>query len=226
MNFKLSNSVVIVAGGQGLRAGGDIPKQFQLVGGKPVLMHTIDAFYQFDNDIEIIIVLPEGYNDLWTNLCKQYNFIISHQVVIGGDTRFASVRNGLMSVSDNSIVGIHDAARPFVSRSIIDNCYRESKIYDCGVIPVIEEKNSIRIMKGYDSIPFDRSKIRIVQTPQVFPASKIKNAYNVPFETKFTDDASVADAVNIQIRLVEGDEMNFKITTTFDVKLAEFLIQK
>jgi len=219
-------SVVIVAGGKGLRAGGDIPKQFQPIGGKPMLMHTIEAFYNFDYRMRIVVVLPDEFRDLWYELCEKHDFKIQHTIVSGGETRFHSVKNGLSEISEDEIVGIHDAARPFVSKEVIERCYREAFDFRCGIIPVIEEKNSVRILTGYESKPFDRIRIRVVQTPQVFPADLLKNAYETPYREEFTDDASVAEDDGIQIKLVEGDEKNIKITTSFDLKLADFFVQK
>lgn len=219
-------SVVIVAGGKGLRAGGDIPKQFQPIGGKPMLMHTIEAFYNFDYRMRIVVVLPDEFRDLWYELCEKHDFKIQHTIVSGGETRFHSVKNGLSEISEDEIVGIHDAARPFVSKEVIERCYREAFDFRCGIIPVIEEKNSVRILTGNESKPFDRIRIRVVQTPQVFPADLLKNAYETPYREEFTDDASVAEDDGIQIKLVEGDEKNIKITTSFDLKLADFFVQK
>lgn len=216
-------SVVIVAGGKGVRAGGDLPKQFVEIGGKPVLMRTIEAFHRFDYRMRIIVVLAEEFHDFWQELCEQHRFNIPHQIVFGGETRFHSVKNGLSAVSDDEIVGIHDAARPFVSQEVIERCYREAFDFQCGIIPVIEEKNSVRLVIGYENKAFDREKIRIVQTPQVFPANLIKNAYETPFKEEFTDDASVAEDDGIQIKLVDGEDMNFKITTPLDLKIANFL---
>ena len=219
-------SVVIVAGGKGLRAGGKLPKQFQLIGDKPMLMRTIVAFYRFDNSMKIVVVLPDDFIHLWNRLILQYNFIIEHTVVQGGETRFHSVKNGLAEIDDDDIVGIHDAARPFVSKQVLERCYRESKDFQCGVIPVIEEVNSIRVLSGYDSKPFDRTQIRIVQTPQVFPAHLLKNAYNAPYQEDFTDDASVAELDGVQIKLTDGDQMNIKITTPLDLKLADSILKE
>lgn len=216
-------SVIIVAGGKGLRVGGDIPKQFQPIGGKPMLMRTIEAFYNFDYRMRIVIVLPEQFRDFWNELCEKHKFDITHTIVNGGETRFHSVKNGLSEISEDEIVGIHDAARPFVSKEVIGRCYREAFDFRCGIIPVIEEKNSVRILTGYESKPFDRDRIRLVQTPQVFPADLLKNAYETPYREEFTDDASVAEDDGIQIKLVEGDEKNIKITTPFDLELADFL---
>ena len=219
-------SVIIVAGGKGLRVGGDIPKQFQPIGGKPMLMRTIEAFYNFDYRMRIVIVLPEQFRDFWNELCEKHKFDITHTIVNGGETRFHSVKNGLSEISEDEIVGIHDAARPFVSKEVIGRCYREAFDFRCGIIPVIEEKNSVRILTGYESKPFDRDRIRLVQTPQVFPADLLKNAYETPYREEFTDDASVAEDDGIQIKLVEGDEKNIKITTPFDLELADFLYKK
>ncbi|WP_436416746.1 2-C-methyl-D-erythritol 4-phosphate cytidylyltransferase [Petrimonas sp.] len=219
-------SVIIVAGGKGLRVGGDIPKQFQPIGGKPMLMRTIEAFYNFDYRMRIVIVLPEQFRDFWNELCEKHKFDITHTIVNGGETRFHSVKNGLSEISEDEIVGIHDAARPFVSKEVIGRCYREAFDFRCGIIPVVEEKNSVRILTGYESKPFDRDRIRLVQTPQVFPADLLKNAYETPYREEFTDDASVAEDDGIQIKLVEGDEKNIKITTPFDLELADFLYKK
>lgn len=219
-------SVVIVAGGKGSRIGAEIPKQFRLIGEKPMLMRTIEAFYNSGYRIRIIVVIPQEFHNLWRELCEKHEFEVPHIVVNGGETRFHSVKNGLKEVSDDEIVGIHDAARPFVPTEVIERCYREAVDFRCGVVPVIGEKNSIRLITGYEHKPLDRNQIRIVQTPQVFPACLLKNAYEAPYREEFTDDASVAEDEGIQIKLVEGDEMNIKITTPFDLNLADFLCSK
>lgn len=219
-------SVVIVAGGKGLRVGRELPKQFLPIGGKPMLMRTIEAFHDFDKEMKIVVVLPESFRQLWSELLQEYNFIVAHTVVNGGETRFHSVRNGLQLIEDFETVGIHDAARPFVSAEVIEKCYRESEDFGCGIIPVVEEVNSIRVLTGYESKPFDRSKIRIVQTPQVFPASLLKNAYNAPYQDSFTDDASVAESEGIQVKLTTGNEMNIKVTSSFDLMLADFIYDR
>lgn len=219
-------SVVIVAGGKGLRVGGELPKQFLPIGGKPMLMRTIEAFHDFDKEMKIVVVLLESFRQLWSELLQEYNFIVAHTVVNGGETRFHSVRNGLQLIEDFETVGIHDAARPFVSAEVIERCYRESEDFGCGIIPVVEEVNSIRVLTGYESKPFDRSKIRIVQTPQVFPASLLKNAYNAPYQDSFTDDASVAESEGIQVKLTTGNEMNIKVTSSFDLMLADFIYDR
>lgn len=219
-------SVVIVAGGKGSRAGGEIPKQFQSIGGSPILMRAAEAFYNFDYRMRMVIVLPEEFRLFWEELCEKHNFRIPHSIVGGGETRFHSVKNGLSAIREDEIVGIHDAARPFVSKEVIERCYREAFDFRCGVVPVIGEKNSIRLITGYEHKPLDRKKIRVVQTPQVFPADLLKNAYETPYREEFTDDASVAEAGGIRLKLVEGEEKNIKITTPLDLKFADYLCRK
>ena len=218
-------SVIIVAGGKGYRAGGELPKQFLSIGGKPMLMHTIQAFQTYDYRVRIIVVLPEGYKPLWEQLCDEYQFSVNHKIVYGGETRFHSVKNGLQEVSDEEIVCIHDAARPFVTSDLIGRCFDESFNNQCGVIPVIDEVNSVRRITQTGSEIVDRQELKLIQTPQAFPAEMQKNAYNTKYETSFTDDASVAEKSGIKIKLIEGEQSNIKITTAFDLKLAEFYFQ-
>ena len=219
-------SVIIVAGGRGLRAGGILPKQFQCIGGKPMLMHTIQAFYDFDKHMRIVVVVPPEFLELWDSLCAEYLFDIYHLVVTGGKTRFHSVKNGLREITDKEIVGIHDGARPFVSHDLIDRCYRETGKFLCGTVPVIDEKHTVRIISENSSKHVNRTELKVVQTPQVFPAFLIKQAYQADYKPYFTDDASVMEQYGIDIHLVPGDDMNIKITTTLDLKFAEFLMER
>ena len=226
MKTKIKQSVVIVAGGRGLRVGANVPKQFLPLANRPMLMRTIDKFYNFDNDIQIIVVLHADYFTLWSELCKEYNFNIACQLIVGGDTRFESVKKGLEAVCSSAIVGIHDAARPFITEQLIAQCYEQAKENQCGVIPVVDEKNSLRLVKGALHQPLDREVVKIVQTPQVFPANIIKKAYEVNFSSKFTDDATVAENNDVFIRLIEGDDSNIKITTMGDVNYASYLLRQ
>lgn len=225
MKHSTKQSVIIVAGGQGLRAGGKLPKQFQLIGNKPMLMWTIEAFHRFCDDISSIVVLPEEYISLWEELCDAFKFFIPHIVVKGGETRFHSVKNGLSEVANNETVAIHDAARPFVPKSVIERCFYAAHEYSCGIVPVISEKNSMRKITPTGSEAINRDLFKIVQTPQVFPAEALKEAYSVPFQSIFTDDASVAEMSGIPIKLVDGDEQNIKITTPLDLHIAELFIR-
>lgn len=225
MNHSKTYSVVIVAGGKGSRIGGELPKQFVPIGGKPMLMHTIEAFYSFNKDIRIILVLPQEFILLWQKLCIYHNFSIKHSQVVGGSTRFHSVENGLKEVSPNDVVAIHDGARPFVSPNLIELCYNEAYECRCGVVPVIDEVNSVRRVSENGSEVINRSDLRVVQTPQVFPASIIKSAYDIEYDSNFTDDASVAEKSGVKIKLVEGEYTNIKITTSLDIVIAEQIVK-
>lgn len=217
--------VIIVAGGKGLRAGGEMPKQFQPVGGEPMLMHTIRAFYNYDYRLRVVVVLPEGAEPLWVQLCDKHHFGLPHTVVAGGETRFHSVKNGLALIPEDETVGVHDAARPFVSHQLIGRCFEASFENQCGVVPVIDEVNSVRQLAGAGSTILDRRLLKLVQTPQVFPAGELKKAYETGFDPSFTDDASVAEKWGMKIQLVEGEETNIKITTPFDMAIAQYYHQ-
>lgn len=226
MKSKMKQAVVIVAGGKGLRVGADVPKQFLPLANRPMLMHTIEKFYNFDNDIHIVLVLHADYFTLWGELCKEYNFDIACELVLGGDTRFGSVKKGLDAVCSSAIVGIHDAARPFLTEQLIAQCYQQANEGQCGVIPVVDEKNSLRLVKANTHQPLNREHVKIVQTPQVFPAHIIKRAYEVDYSAVFTDDATVAENDGVVIRLIEGDDTNIKVTTMGDVNYASYLLQQ
>ncbi len=219
------NNVIIVAGGKGLRMGSELPKQFLNIGGKPVLMRTIEAFYNFDKSIRIIVALSASYREHWSKLCKGYGFSVYHEVVDGGETRFHSVKNGLELVGEGS-VAVHDAVRPFVSVSLLQTCFDEARDYKA-VIPVIEVTDSIReIIDEKDSKIVNRSRYRLVQTPQVFDCVLLKKAYEMDFSEAFTDDASVVESYGHSIHLVSGERTNIKITTPFDLDLGEVILKK
>lgn len=219
----MNNNVIIVAGGKGLRMGSDLPKQFIPLVGKPVLMRTIEAFYNFDKSINIILVLPLSHQDYWTQLCEEYNFTIAHKVVTGGETRFHSVKNGLDMVHEG-IVGVQDGVRPFVSKEMIQRCF-DAALDFFAVVPVIDSTDSLRLVKadGKSEI-VDRSQIRLVQTPQVFHVDILKKAYKSEYKATFTDDASVVESTGVEIHLVKGEVTNIKITTPLDLKIGELLV--
>lgn len=221
----MNKKAIIVAGGKGLRMGAEIPKQFIEVAGMPILMHSILAFYQYDNSIEIIVVLPESQMKYWEGLCDKYNFEIGHRVVAGGEERYHSVLNGLNAIADdNSVVAIHDGVRPLVSPSTIDNCYK-SVSQNRGAVPVVLISDSIRIVEGSNSRHIDRSFYRAVQTPQTFLTVDIKSAYKNGYKPFFTDDASVFEANKGAVQLVEGNKANVKITTPEDIVFFEAIVK-
>lgn len=212
---------VIVAGGKGLRMGGDVPKQFLPIDGKPILMHTIEAFRRAIEDIKIVLVLPAEQQDYWRKLCEEHNFHSPKMIANGGETRFHSVKNGLSLLPDNAdaVVGVHDGVRPFVSAETIQRCYNaaaEGK----AVVPVVPVVETVRqILPDGRSITRPRDEYRLVQTPQTFPLALLKEAYRQPFSEAFTDDASVVEALGKEITMVEGNRENIKITTPSDLKL-------
>lgn len=215
--------VLVVAGGKGLRMGADIPKQFLPVGGKPVLMRTLETFYAYNRDMRSILVLPRDQQAYWARLCEEYHFLLPHQVADGGETRFHSVRNGLSLVSGPGLVGVHDGVRPFVSQEVIARCYELART-EKAVVPVVKVVETVRRLSGGGSQTVDREQYRLVQTPQVFDIDLLKRAYAQPYAPSFTDDASVVEALGVPVVLTEGNRENIKITTPFDLKMAAALI--
>ncbi len=215
-------SVIIVAGGKGLRMGGDLPKQYIPIQGKPILMRTIEAFYQFNAAMQIILVLPTDHQPYWSELCLQHSFTIKHEVAQGGETRFHSVRNGLQ-LAKGDVVGVHDGVRPFVSQEVLTRCYEMAEKTGA-TIPVIPVVESLRLVQHDASKAVDREAYRLVQTPQVFHLDKLQKAYAQDFNPLFTDDASVVEAAGYAITLVEGNRENIKITTPFDLKISSVLL--
>lgn len=218
--------VIIVAGGKGLRMGSDIPKQFLPIGGKPVLMRTLERFREYSPTLQIILVLPEAQQDYWHQLCKEYRFDVDYQLANGGETRFHSVQHGLSLIPDDAegVVGVHDGVRPFPSIEVIRNCYEMARTKKA-VIPVIPVVETVRHLKGETSETVPRNDYRLVQTPQTFDIQLLKAANRQPYNDGFTDDASVVEAFGFNITLVEGNRENIKITTPYDLKIAEVLIR-
>lgn len=217
--------IIIVAGGKGLRMGSDIPKQFLPIGGKPVLMRTIERFREYAADLQIILVLPEAQQAYWQELCGKYDFKVKYQLANGGQTRFHSVQNGLALVPDDAegVVGVHDGVRPFPSIEVIKNCYETARTAKA-VIPVIPVVETVRHLEGDSSVTVPRGDYRLVQTPQTFDIQLLKAANRQPYNDGFTDDASVVESYGHAITLVEGNRENIKITTPYDLKIAEVLI--
>jgi 2-C-methyl-D-erythritol 4-phosphate cytidylyltransferase len=217
--------IIIVAGGKGLRMGSDIPKQFLPIGGKPVLMRTLERFREYSPTLQIILVLPQAQQEYWNQLCKDYDFKVEYVLADGGETRFHSVQNGLAKIPDDSegVVGIHDGVRPFPSIDVIRNCYETARTAKA-VIPVISVVETVRHLQGDTSVTVPRSDYRLVQTPQTFDIQLLKAANKQPYNDGFTDDASVVEAFGFNITLVEGNRENIKITTPYDLKIAEVLI--
>lgn len=218
---------ILVAGGRGTRMGTSISKQYIPIGGKPVLMHTLEAFYKADPLIQLILVLPKDDFDFWKHLCLQYGFSLAHQVVAGGATRFQSVKNGLDSITLSSgLVAIHDAVRPFVSEEVIREGF--AKAQESGsAIAVVSLKDSLREVASDGVSQFrERHRFRLVQTPQTFQLEKIKRAFETPERGEFTDDATVYEFQGWQVTLIDGNMENIKLTTPEDLEFAEFLLSR
>ena len=231
--MKSEEFVIIVAGGKGLRMGSDIPKQFLPIGGKPVLMRTLERFRTYSEALQIILVLPEAQQDYWQKLCQQYDFQVDYQIANGGQTRFHSVQNGLALIPNDAegVVGVHDGVRPFPSIEVIARCYETARTAKA-VIPVIPIVETVRqILPSNQSNPntpssitVPRDQYRLVQTPQTFDIQLLKAANRQPYNDGFTDDASVVESYGHQITLVEGNRENIKITTPYDITVAEAII--
>ncbi len=220
----MKKSIIIVAGGTGSRMGSDIPKQFLCLSGRPVLMHTIEKFYNYDTQIIIVVVLPVEQISYWKELCKEHDFNIHHEVIEGGSTRFHSVRNGLSRISNDGFVGVHDGVRPLVSIDTIKRTYDLAHSKQC-VIPVVDVFESVRFVEDNLNYAVNRDSYKLVQTPQVFNIELLKNAYKQDYIDSFTDDASVCEKAGHKVFLTAGNRENIKVTTPVDLIIAEAFLK-
>lgn len=214
---------IITAGGIGKRMGGSIPKQFLLLNDKPILMHTIERLHAFDPEAQLIVTLPEDYRKDWDEMCQKYAFQITHEIVSGGEERFDSIKNALEKATGEWIA-VHDGVRPFVSKKVLEALFAEVK-KQRAVIPVIPVKETLRMADGETNATVYRDHYRIVQTPQVFEAKLIKKAYEQPYATTFTDDATVVESIGARVFLVPGNDENIKITTPLDLNVAALILK-
>lgn len=224
---------VIVAGGSGKRMATQVPKQFLPLQGKPILMHTLEAFHAYDAQLQLVLVLPEAQVDYWLELCENHQFGLPHTITFGGKERYDSVKNGLLMVqqlrgpqAEKALVAVHDAVRPFVDAALLERCY--AKAAETGaVVPTIPMVDSLRrVLPDGSNQAEDRAAFCHVQTPQVFDADALWQAYKNPYQDSFTDDASVMEAAGASITLVEGSRHNTKITTQEDLDLATFRLSQ
>ena len=222
---KKKHTIIIVAGGTGKRMQENLPKQFLEINNKPIIFHTIEQFLKFDSTIDFVISLHPDYVDYWKELIQKHNFIFDHKITLGGKERFHSVQNALELVEDNSIVGIHDSVRPFVSQTTIKNCF-ETALKNGSAIPVIDSINSLRLITDNGNEIINRDIIKAVQTPQYFDSKTIKQCYQMDYSRKFADDASVYEAVGYKIHLCKGNEENIKITSPIDLIIGKEILKK
>lgn len=222
MDFK--KTVIIVAGGSGSRMKSDTPKQFILLHNKPILVHTIERFFEFDSQIKIILVLPEEHVHVWEELAQEYRIEHPVDVVEGGNTRYESVQNGMSQTLREGVIGVHDGVRPLVSTETLTRVFLTA--FEKGnAIPAIPVDETIRMVDGEHNKWVNREAFRIIQTPQCFKADLIKDAYEQEYQISFTDDASVFESKGHSINLVSGNKENIKITRPEDLTLAEYLLE-
>ena len=223
---EISNKryALIMAGGKGIRMNSPVPKQFIKLDGKPILLHSINKFLDTDPNIEIILILPQDYLKFWEALCAEYLFHKPIKIAYSGESRFHSVKNGLELVTEESIVAIHDAVRPLVSTKTILATYKAAEMYG-NAVPAVPINDSIRQIESTRTIAVDRSRYCATQTPQCFRSDIIKKAYQQEYHYTFTDDAMVVEAMGEQIRLVDGNSDNIKITSPKDLLIAEVLLK-
>lgn len=219
---------VIVAGGCSTRFGGELPKQFVEIGGKPMLMYGIEAFHHYSSSIPIVVVLPKVYTPLWEQLLEKHRFSIPHTVINGGEHRISSVKNGLASLPNNqkALVAIHDGARPLIDKSLIDKLFTEAKQFG-NAVPYVAPTDSVRLQNPNETSRFiDRTIVKLIQTPQVFDLAFLRNAYdNIQDDLTFTDDASVVEYAGAKIHLIQGTRENIKITFPEDLLWAEWFLK-
>jgi 2-C-methyl-D-erythritol 4-phosphate cytidylyltransferase len=214
---------IIVAGGTGTRMGANLPKQFMLLKGKPVLYYTIRAFIEAYDDMQVILVLPIDYMEIGQQICAYFDKDRIN-ITAGGDTRFQSVKNGLALVEEESIIFVHDGVRCLLTKDLIHRCYQ--KAVETGTaIPAIVSKDSIRLQSKEDNAAFDRNNVMLVQTPQTFQSKILLPAFETEYKSEFTDEATVVEASGIKVSLVEGEENNIKITRPVDLVIAERILE-
>lgn len=204
--------------------GASLPKQFMMLGNEPILARSINRVHEALPAAEIVVVLPEEHVALWKNIAARFD-VAPHKIALGGEERFHSVRNGIAALGEEvQYIAIHDAVRPLVSKKLIIKLMLEAETHSA-VIPVVAPADSYRTVEGDNSHIIDRSTLRIVQTPQVFNAEILRKAYEQPFSTAYTDDASVVETAGHKITLIEGERENIKITTPADMTIAEAIIR-
>ena len=216
---------IVVAGGSGTRMKTTVPKQFHVLLEKPILIHTLEAFFKADPQISIVLVLPISYLEMGQSLIAEYLPSSSIQCVVGGETRFHSVKNGLAAIPSDAIVMVHDAVRCLLTSDLINRCIEQAKLKG-SAIPAIASKDSVRLLKNDKSIAIPRDEVRLVQTPQTFESSMLKEAFLQDYQEGFTDEASVVESMGEQVHLIEGEEQNIKITYPVDLLVAELILTK
>lgn len=214
---------VIVAGGSGLRMGGDLPKQFMMLNNKPVLYYTLKAFSDAYDDMQLILVLPVDYTDMGQEIIDAWFDKKRIRITAGGDTRFQSVKNGLVLTEDDSIIFVHDGVRCLITGELIHRCYTQT-LETGSAIPVISSLDSVRLKTDDGNDAIERNSVKLVQTPQTFHGKILRSAYQIDYKDKFTDEATVVEAYGMKVTLIDGEEENIKITRPMDMMIAEKIL--
>ncbi|TCZ74557.1 2-C-methyl-D-erythritol 4-phosphate cytidylyltransferase [Flaviaesturariibacter aridisoli] len=216
---------IIVAGGTGTRMGSSTPKQFLLLGDKPVLYYTIKTFLEAYDDLEIVLVLPEDHTDMGREIIDAYFDYRRIRVTAGGETRFHSVRNGLQLIDGDGIVFVHDGVRCLLSKDLIHRCH-DKALENGSAIPVVPCRDSVRLLSSEDNEAIERSRVVLVQTPQTFHSRILRPAFDIDYKERFTDEATVVESFGLKIQLVEGEEDNLKITRPVDLLVAAEILRQ
>lgn len=221
----MNKYAVIVAGGSGLRMGTTLPKQFLPLCGKPVLWHSLETFLTAWPDVQIILVLPKDHQQIGADVVNTTSEPARIRITVGGETRFHSVKNGLALIDNPGVVFVHDAVRCLITTNLIHRCYDQT-VEKGNAIPAIQPIDTLRIETTDGSQLLDRTKVRVIQTPQTFFSDIIKKAFEQPYDTSFTDEASVVEKLGVAIQLIEGEATNIKITRPIDILLAEKILEE
>jgi len=223
--MELKKIAIVVAGGTGQRMGSVVPKQFLEIEHKSILTHTIDQFVAAFSDIELLVVLPEGYLKQGKEILTKSKYKNNISYVAGGETRFQSVKNGLSKVVNPSIVFVHDAVRCLLTPALIQRCYQQA--FEKGsAIPAVTATDTVRLMKGEVHQLLDRENVMLIQTPQTFRSEIVLKAFDQPFQNSFTDEANVVEASGTPVYLVDGEYENIKITRPLDLAIANYILNK
>ncbi len=225
--MSVKHFVIILAGGQGKRMHTEILKQFLVLGKKPVIFHSLNTFFDFDKNCILTVVLPKNQIIQWKKICKQYDFNLSHNIILGGKTRYESVRNALfnLKINKDDMISIHDGVRPFISKKLIKKLYK-SALLKGHAAPILTSNDSLRVYieDTITSKSVDRTKYIFTQTPQIFRANIIKNAYKKK-KNRATDDVTLIEDYVQRVNLIKGEKINMKITTKEDWVLAQKIIR-
>jgi 2-C-methyl-D-erythritol 4-phosphate cytidylyltransferase len=214
------NAAIIVGGGIGARMKNSLPKQFLEVNHRPLIFYSIEQFYAFDKGLQLIIVLPETYHDYWKELCEKHSFKIPHQVAAGGETRYHSVKNGLKLINKASVIAVHDAVRPFITREFLQTAYHTASEKG-SAIPIVGINDTVRKINNEGTNVLNRNELFLVQTPQIFKSEWLEKAYTLPYNEAITDDAMLVEKAGYTLTFIEGLKQNIKITVPEDLIFAE-----